>query len=103
MQLAALPKGGLGATSSLIPEAQPTTGSHLYRRSSGAGVLHSTLNHLQVGTAGVLSAELAKAAAQVGLSLVILVQAGGRPHAQQCSRLCEGHVCSGGYGLFGRP
>ena len=68
MQLAALPKGGLGATSSLIPEAQPTTAPHLYRRSSGAGVLHSTLNHLQVGTAGVSSACKAKAAALLGLA-----------------------------------
>ena len=49
MQLAALPKGSPGGTASSSLEAQPTRGPHLYRKSSGAVVLHATLNHLQVG------------------------------------------------------
>ncbi len=73
MQLAALPKGSSMATACSIPEGQPTKGAHLYRKSSGAIVLHSTLNHLQVGTAGVLSAHEGEAAALLGSSLNILV------------------------------
>ena len=62
MQLTALPKGNPMSSQSSIPESQPTRG-HLYRKSSGAIVLHTTLTHLQVGTSGGRTAQEGKAAA----------------------------------------
>ena len=64
--LTALPKGSLMGPASSTPEAQPAKGPHLYRKSSGAVVLHATLNHLQVGTGGGVSAREGQAAALSG-------------------------------------